>query len=833
MSQDDVFDISVGERNDAICRFHMKFLETMCEFWPYARARERAMKNFPPDIETLRRCDKELEPIVAEAKRWLNEVIYLRLCYSRGYEGLTAIDKYGRDTKRKPREDFKDHEDELCKNDIAHWVNHYVWTFDPRLPSYGLPANIPMIMWPKQEEFVKTVDQCWRYGLHLVAPKSRAYGLTYLAACFSVHHWLYVPGFSVGMNSRKEELVDDGSEPRSLFWKVRHIIYHLPYRMRPSTFEKRNGPNDNRKIIHNPDNLSTIGGEVGEAIGVGDRKSIYFCDEKALQQNGAALDTGLSQTTNCQVDISTLRGANHFWQKVVSKRVRVFWAWWYHDPAKNPAWRTGKHPGPGNVWREWQDDRHDPVINAQEVDIDPQASVEDAFIPAEWVRAAVDFDLPTEGVKQGGFDVAAGGKNKSIYVSRIGPVTMLPKVISFDTPNEAAVRAVKYGEEDTVDGFVYDQDGVGEGIIGTFKVLDYPINFPMVGVHGNSPAPDLYIYEDGKRASEKFGNLRAYNWWNLRQKFRKTYEHRKGIRSYPVDELISIPDRQELITQLSQPKMLWQGHGSKIYVESKRDMKRRGVESPDEADATVNAHAEIDPSERVVSKLDYRDKGNIAEFEVDYESAVGDQYVSLYQTQDMKVHALACWWRSSASNPLLRVYWEFEEHNPDIARFCNEIQETMCAPIKPIKKWLCNDEMYKEAKKGKLAPFLLFRRQAKITLHRNFMNDMRGSIMLLNTMLDKRILEIHVGCEKLWLQLTHWRMRRGAPEDNMGLSLALCQMVTWLKTSKKIDPVVMKPSWRPRNPFRGAEGHFGRTMKPEENADMPSYFKKAKEYAGH
>jgi hypothetical protein len=39
--------------------------------------------------------------------------------------------------------------------------------------------------------------------------------------------WDFHPGAVIGFGSRKEEYVDDSSDPKSLFWKVRAFIDYL------------------------------------------------------------------------------------------------------------------------------------------------------------------------------------------------------------------------------------------------------------------------------------------------------------------------------------------------------------------------------------------------------------------------------------------------------------------------------------------------------------------------------------------------------------------------------------------------------------------------------
>jgi len=73
---------------------------------------------------------------------------------------------------------------------------------------------------------------------------------------------------------------------------------------------------------------------------------------------------------------------------------------------------------------------------------------------------------------------------------------------------------------------------------------------------------------------EKFANLRAEIYKNLQSKFENGE--------------ISIPDDLELIAQLSSIKFKYNSRGQ-LQMESKEDMKKRGVKSPDKADALALA----------------------------------------------------------------------------------------------------------------------------------------------------------------------------------------------------------------------------------------------------
>jgi hypothetical protein len=86
-------------------------------------------------------------------------------------------------------------------------------------------------------------------------------------------------------------------------------------------------------------------------------------------------------------------------------------------------------------------------------------------------------------------------------------------------------------------------------------------------------------------SAEKFANLKAEIWWKMREMFRATFEAANGKPGSPDAETISIPAAcQDLITQLSQPRFFRTDRG-KIIIESKDQLKKRGISSPDFADA--------------------------------------------------------------------------------------------------------------------------------------------------------------------------------------------------------------------------------------------------------
>jgi hypothetical protein len=79
-------------------------------------------------------------------------------------------------------------------------------------------------------------------------------------------------------------------------------------------------------------------------------------------------------------------------------------------------------------------------------------------------------------------------------------------------------------------------------------------------------------------------------WWILRTRFEKTYECVELGVEHPLADLISIPNHQDLILQLSTP-LYDKIQNGKTKIESKLDMRDRSVESPDFADALAYCFA--------------------------------------------------------------------------------------------------------------------------------------------------------------------------------------------------------------------------------------------------
>lgn len=465
-----------------------------------------------------------------------------------------------------------------CSQDVVFWINRWVWTYDPR----EKVSTLPFELFPRQEEFLHWIEEREASEEDGVAEKCRDVGFTWLTCAFMEHRWLFKDGFKGGFGSRKLDLVDKIGDPDCIFEKLRFILRNVPTWMLPHGFAW--SQHDNYCKLINPSNGSAITGEGGDEIGRGGRASVYVVDEAAFLEHPQKVEASLSQTARCKLWVSTPNGmGNTFYKKRFSGNVSVFTFRWQDDPRKGPEWYA----------KQKRD--LDPIVLAQEVDIDYAASIEGICIPAKYVQAAIDLPLRQSGHKIGGWDIADEGKNKNVLLGRCGPVVTDVLPWTHMDIMQSAYHALKEAEKIELFEMFYDAIGIGAGVKGIYNGMEVKPAVKTRAVNVGEPATETR-WPDGKTSRERFLNLRAELWWTLRRRFEKAFEYRlfqagaEGGFNHPEEEMISIPSSaSELIAQLSMP-LYHHTETGKLQLESKKDMQKRGVASPDFADALALAY---------------------------------------------------------------------------------------------------------------------------------------------------------------------------------------------------------------------------------------------------
>jgi hypothetical protein len=492
---------------------------------------------------------------------------------------------------------FIKYEIELCKRDIFHWVRNWVFTFNPQNTGTDLAPWLPFEFFPRQKELIKFFDARYAAQEDGLIVKGRELGYSWCTMTWAIHKWLYFDGFISTFTANLSDNVDKIGDPKSLFEKGRQLLKFLPSWMLPLGFKF--GTHDSYMRLVNPENNNVISGAAGEEAGRGGRSTVFFLDEAAFIEQAERIDAATSANAKTRIWGSTVNGmGNLFARKRFGGKLRpdqIFIMHYKDDPRKD------------NAWKVKEESRLEPHVFASEHELDFSASVEGICIPAKWVDAAkrlkhlIKIIPSVDGVSGG--DVG-GGKSKSTVVTRFGVHVTLPTAWSdpdtVDTAYkmlEAAANATLINQNDVTcrsKVLYFDSVAIGRGVLDVLMrneqtdILTVPIN---TGVEASDTT-----WEDGKTSKEKFGNLKAELWGLMRERFKNTFELVSFLEGLPngiehnIEDCISLPDDEEgpeaiqLASELSLPKRGANERG-KLVMERKVAMAKRGLSSPDFADA--------------------------------------------------------------------------------------------------------------------------------------------------------------------------------------------------------------------------------------------------------
>jgi phage terminase large subunit len=187
---------------------------------------------------------------------------------------------------------------------------------------------------------------------------------------------------------------------------------------------------------------------------------------------------------------------------------------------------------------------------------------EDALISLAWLGAAQGRGATDGGGKvQAGIDVAEAGEAETVLVVREGPTLLKLKTWSgIDARGVVAAELAPYRQRlETVN---VDAIGVGAYFAKHLKDLGFPVRSIRVSEKSRHP--------------ERFVNLKAQLYWGLRERFE-------------AGDVAGLKDEQT-ISQLATIRYFYNPRGQ-LHIESKEDARKRGIKSPDRAEAMMLAYA--------------------------------------------------------------------------------------------------------------------------------------------------------------------------------------------------------------------------------------------------
>jgi len=190
---------------------------------------------------------------------------------------------------------------------------------------------------------------------------------------------------------------------------------------------------------------------------------------------------------------------------------------------------------------------------------------DDTLISPRWIEAAQLRTLQPGPVSQLGVDVARFGSDRTIFALARGPVVKIVGDHSKLRTTETTGKVIEAKREHQVHQVRVDGVGVGAGVVDELLEAGHDV----VDMQSGQAALD----------SKHYANARAEWWWGLREWFEQG--------DIDID-----PNDDELAAQLGSIKYKYTARGQ-ILIESKDDMRKRGLPSPDRADAVMIAMAHV------------------------------------------------------------------------------------------------------------------------------------------------------------------------------------------------------------------------------------------------
>ena len=204
----------------------------------------------------------------------------------------------------------------------------------------------------------------------------------------------------------------------------------------------------------------------------------------------------------------------------------------------------------------------DSTVSRVEVMGEFPSSEDDTVIPMGLIRAAIDRDvsLTASAPVIWGLDVARfGGDNSALCVRQGNTVFEITSFSSMDLMQLCGVIKNRYDEATVLDRpqeILVDVIGIGAGVVDRLREQNLPVR--GINVSESSSAKKNYL------------NLRAELWF--------------AIKDWLAQRDCRLPIDDELASELAAPLYKYTSTG-KIKIESKDEMRKRGIKSPDKADA--------------------------------------------------------------------------------------------------------------------------------------------------------------------------------------------------------------------------------------------------------
>lgn len=203
---------------------------------------------------------------------------------------------------------FRDALWQAAMEDVLFFCSAFLWVYEPR----SKHKQKPMIPWVHQEPVILAMDETiseamdTEHPVSLTLKKSRAQGGTYVYLAVTMQRALKEPGFTVGLVTRNEALVDSKVDDSAVMFKVAWMLDRLPVWMLPDGYSRSMTDH----VIRLPNESGWSGYAATGDVARGGRTSTFVFDEPGSEEFAAGnkdfkILSSVSHVSNCIFLVST------------------------------------------------------------------------------------------------------------------------------------------------------------------------------------------------------------------------------------------------------------------------------------------------------------------------------------------------------------------------------------------------------------------------------------------------------------------------------------------------------------------------------------------------
>lgn len=237
-----------------------------------------------------------------------------------------------------------------CASDPVFDMNTFGWTQNPK--DFPQNPDQPIILFPNQANYIRTLDQHVEMGKPLLLEKSREQLASVGTANYCGWRWNYKSNANIKIGSMKEELVDGDSYADQIMPKIDYSLLKRPEWARPAGYFAQKPYRTFMKIRHPVTGRIIKGEAANKNFSVGGRYAMVWYDEFSKAANQRSVHRKIANTTNCFLYTTTPEGWEMFAEMVESGIYTVIRLHW----TGNYLWHPKGFSPEQCVWDEKQKD---------------------------------------------------------------------------------------------------------------------------------------------------------------------------------------------------------------------------------------------------------------------------------------------------------------------------------------------------------------------------------------------------------------------------------------------------------------------------------------------